>query len=290
MKKTNYAFIAATAALTSVFVMGQSSGPLEIRRGAGVGSVNNGLATNLSVYSSGTTNRALRVFGVLDATVVSNSDPITLRNAAGTALVTVPHLANSEWVALANLQVGTVGAVTINASSLALAVQTGPPGALSVAGIWNAAFQLAAVTINPTITLAGATSYLLDVSSNSVSMLRIPISGNVGIGTTTPGAKLDVAGSVIIGVGGAAITKVLTATIGFNFDLTGVVVDDGVVTVTGAALGDIVTLGVPNESVTATVQYSAWVSAADTVKVRARTAAVGENPAAGTFRVTVIKH
>ena len=90
--------------------------------------------------------------------------------------------------------------------------------------------------------------------------------------------------------GGATVTKILSATATLNFDLSAVTVEDLTITVTGAADGDVVTLGVPNGSVTTSVQYSAWVSAADTVTVRARTSATGENPASGTFRATVIKH
>jgi len=90
--------------------------------------------------------------------------------------------------------------------------------------------------------------------------------------------------------GGATVTGILSATASLNFDLTALTVEDKTMTVTGAAVGDIVTLGVPNGSVTTSVQYTAWVSAADTVTVRARTSATGEDPASGTFRATVIKH
>jgi len=90
--------------------------------------------------------------------------------------------------------------------------------------------------------------------------------------------------------GGATVTGILSATASLNFDLTALTVEDKTITVTGAAVGDIVTLGVPNGSVTTSVQYTAWVSAADTVTVRARTSATGEDPASGTFRATVIKH
>jgi len=98
------------------------------------------------------------------------------------------------------------------------------------------------------------------------------------------------ASGVVIGSGGAGITKILSATATLNFDLTALTVEDLTITVTGAADGDVVTLGVPNGSVTTSVQYTAWVSAADTVTVRARTSATGEDPASGTFRATVIKH
>lgn len=108
---------------------------------------------------------------------------------------------------------------------------------------------------------------------------------DVNINLTPAGA-----GGVVIGSGGAAITKVLSASATLDFDLSAVVVEDLTITVTGAAVGDVVSLGVPNGSVTATVQFTGWVSASDTVTVRARTSAAGEDPASGTFRATVIKH
>lgn len=89
--------------------------------------------------------------------------------------------------------------------------------------------------------------------------------------------------------GSATILKVLTGTAALDFDLTAITTQNLTMTVTGAALGDCVMLGVPNGSVTTTVIYSAWVSSANTVTVRAYTLAVGENPASGTFRATVIQ-
>lgn len=90
--------------------------------------------------------------------------------------------------------------------------------------------------------------------------------------------------------GGATVTGILSATASLNFDLTAVTVEDLTVTVTGAAVGDVVALGAPNGAVTATIQFTAWVSASDTVTVRARTEAAGEDPAEATFRATVIQH
>jgi hypothetical protein len=95
--------------------------------------------------------------------------------------------------------------------------------------------------------------------------------------------------SIILTNGSAAILKVLTGTAALNFDLTAVTVQDLTITVTGAAIGDCVILGVDNASVTTSIQYTAWVSSAGTVTVRARTSVVGENPASGTFRATVIQ-
>lgn len=66
---------------------------------------------------------------------------------------------------------------------------------------------------------------------------------------------------------------------------------DLTITVTGAADGDVVSLGVPNASQTATGSFSAWVSATNTVTVRYRIAALtgSEDPGSGTFKVTVTK-
>lgn len=155
----------------------------------------------------------------------------------------------------------------------------------------------AAVSIDSSVGLGWSTSVTTvaaDVNFNRVS------AGLLELNNGTTGQYRDLlarslyatnlyATNLIVN-GGATVTKILSATATLNFDLTALTVEDLTITVTGAATGDVVTLGVPNGSVTTSVQYSAWVSAADTVTVRARTSATGENPASGVFRATVIKH
>jgi hypothetical protein len=65
---------------------------------------------------------------------------------------------------------------------------------------------------------------------------------------------------------------------------------DMTISVTGAADGDVVSLGVPNAAVNANTSYSAWVSAAGTVTVRFNNYSSGAvDPASGSFKVFVTK-
>lgn len=133
----------------------------------------------------------------------------------------------------------------------------------------------------------------LGTGAGAVSALIFSTPAVLASGTTsqsyTERARINSSG-LAIGSGGSAISKVLTATATLNFDLTALVVEDLTVTCTGAAVGDSVFIGVPNGSVTTSAQFTAWVSAADTVTVRCRTSVVGEDPASGTFRVDVHQH
>jgi hypothetical protein len=63
------------------------------------------------------------------------------------------------------------------------------------------------------------------------------------------------------------------------------------ISVTGAAEGDVVSLGVPNASNLTNVIYTAWVSAANTVTVKCSNLdqSAAKNPASGTFKVVVFK-
>lgn len=85
------------------------------------------------------------------------------------------------------------------------------------------------------------------------------------------------------------LAKVLTGSAVLDFASTAATaVTNLTITVTGAAVGDPVILGIPNAAVTTTATYTAWVSAANTVTVRFSPKAT-ENPASGTFNVRVIK-
>jgi hypothetical protein len=62
-------------------------------------------------------------------------------------------------------------------------------------------------------------------------------------------------------------------------------------TLTGAAEGDVVALGIPNASIVANASYIAWVSATDTITVRFNNYASSgsSDPASGTFKIKVFK-
>jgi hypothetical protein len=113
----------------------------------------------------------------------------------------------------------------------------------------------------------------------------------VGINTGTPSAALDVNGSVEIG-NGTPISQVVSATATLDFPLTGGggTTSDLSISVAGAALGDVVSLGVPAGSVTTQGIFTAWVSSSSVVTVRfANLASASQNPASGTFRAMITK-
>lgn len=96
-------------------------------------------------------------------------------------------------------------------------------------------------------------------------------------------------GKVTIG-DGTHVAGVLTATAPLDFpSTTASIVSDLTITVTGAALGDVVSIGVPLESITKTGSYSAWVSAANVVTIRFSPRKSVEDPDAGVFRAVVTK-
>lgn len=93
-------------------------------------------------------------------------------------------------------------------------------------------------------------------------------------GTSWTYTAKTLAGSAILDFGSTAAQS--------SADLT--------ITVTGAADGDVVSLGVPNGSTLTNSSFTAWVSAANTVTVRFNNYSSGaQDPASGTFKVRVIK-
>ncbi len=87
------------------------------------------------------------------------------------------------------------------------------------------------------------------------------------------------------------VARVLTGSATLDFgNLAAIGCEDLTLTVTGAATGDCVSIGVPNSSVPGTTgSYSAWVSSSNTVTIRYCDLVSG-NPASGTFKATVIKN
>jgi len=238
---------------------------------AGV-STSGGSATNLSVYSSSATNRPLNVY-----------------NQAGTQRFGID---TNGYVSI-GADDTTIRLIPLSGSGITFE----PAGTYSLfsvtyyGGSWVSAGDG---------TKIGWTSTAIPGNGQQDTSLSRNSAGVVEVNNGTQGTFRDIVvrnlsatnlyATNLVLSGGATVTKFLSATASLNFDLTAVTVEDLTITVTGAATGDIVTLGVPNGSVTTSVQYTAWVSAADTVTVRARTSATGEDPASGTFRATVIKH
>ena len=274
----------ATGALTltnaSNIFAGDGSGLTGISSGV---STSGGSATNLSVYSSGTTNRPLRVYATNGEVAYIDKDGTLNVTPNGT----VGPIAGDNWIlkligATAGFVVvpgGDQSIMTYSAGSRSFAA-TGSYVVVPNASLFGWSSSIGAA--GPNLSFARNSSDIVEVNNATAGVFR-------DFATRSLYATNLYATNLIIN-GGATVTKILSATATLNFDLTALTVEDLTITVTGAADGDVVSLGVPNGSVTTSVQYSAWVSAADTVTVRARTSATGENPASGTFRATVLKH
>lgn len=295
MKPQNL-FIGLSAALIAVFTMGQSGGPVEIRRGGGgfTGITTNNFNPNQFNITGGT-NVAFKS----DATVTN----LTVYSSGGNALTVntnVLRVGTNDVFVANNLYLGPGVTDSIKFEPTpyhyAVKLRSISNGDFGFWGLTNPRWNL---TLPYCFHFGWASIGGLGDGTPDTALYR-NAAGVVEINNGTNGVFRDLvardisatnlyATNLVIG-GGTAITKVLSAIATLDFDLTAVVVEDLTITVTGAASGDVVTLGVPNGSITTTVQFIGWVSAADTVTVRARTAVAGENPASGTFRATVIKH
>jgi hypothetical protein len=166
-------------------------------------------------------------------------------------------------------------------------------GQLKVRNNWQFGFA----TGDPTVTSADVG--FIRSSSGTITV-------NDGGGTGTPGGDLRVAdeaydatawnGSLEVPTKNAIRDKFedmfLSGSATLDFGSTAASSSaDLTITVTGAADGDAVSLGVPNGSVNGNSCYTAWVSATNTVTVRFNNyQTVGAiDPASGTFKVRVIK-
>ena len=165
----------------------------------------------------------------------------------------------------------------------------------------------------------------LQTASTKMTILG---NGNVGIGTTSPSAKLELSDTARgflqtrmtttqrnniaspsvglqvftttdssqyvyrgTGAGWQQLANEIVNTGTLDFPSTNAQnSSDLTITLTGAVDGDAVVLGVPNAAVNANSCYTAWVSAANTVTVRFNNYSSGAiNPASATFKVTIIK-
>lgn len=150
---------------------------------------------------------------------------------------------------------------------------------------------------NGNIAIGGTTpTALMHFKAGTTAASSGPIKLTEGVNPTTPedGIINYVANNVTFTETSTVYTlaKTLTATATLNFDLTSVNSQDLTITVTGAAAGEAVSCGVDAASATANVIFTWWVSATNTVTIRASRidVASGADPASGTFRAAVIHY
>jgi hypothetical protein len=120
------------------------------------------------------------------------------------------------------------------------------------------------------------------------SSMRIYVTGLIIDGNSSFNGIVFMPQGTSVG-GGATLLKVMSATAALDFPLTSAQNSaDLTITVNGAATGDTVDLGVPTAAILANSDYTAWVSAANTVTVRFNNYSAGaQNPTSGTFRAQV---
>lgn len=143
----------------------------------------------------------------------------------------------------------------------------------------------------------GTTAWML-VGSGPLTTQYVTFAGPTAARTYTgpdANATLEYAGSAkVVGSGGTSISKHLSATASLDFAAWGGTdCQDLTVTVTGAADGNAVTIGVPLAlSSTAGVAFTGFVSAANTVTVRGCkvTAGASADPAGATVRADIWQH
>jgi len=247
-----------------------------------------------------TINSNINTGGTLSVTGVSTlTGAVTVGNN-----ITVPAAYGFDTAGAGALNIGTSTATSIEIADTG--VLTTIQGTLNVDE---------AVTFDTTLGVTGATTFssnfTLDNSAASTvtmtnglnfdtnTLVIDPNSDRVGIGTAVPNTAFEVVGTasstnLIIG-GGTSISKHLSETTSLDFPIIAANSCESLtITVTGAADGDTVSLGMPNSIISAssTLAVSGWVSAADTVTVRVcQVASSGTSDfAAATVRTDVWKH
>lgn len=142
----------------------------------------------------------------------------------------------------------------------------------------------------------GSPTALVTLAAGTASANTAPLKFTSGTNLTTAEAgAVEYDGSNLYFTNAAPIrftvAKLLSGTATLDFGNTAAgTSDDLTVTITGAADGDEIVLGVPNAAMSASSSYFAWVSATNTVTIRHNNYSTGSiDPASASFKVSVIK-
>jgi hypothetical protein len=143
-----------------------------------------------------------------------------------------------------------------------------------------------------------APTAFLHLKAGTAAVGTAPFKMNSGTLLATPEAGAmefltdDYFVTITTGTARQALARCLTGSAALDFPNTlAQTSSDLTIAVTGAAVGDVVSLGIPSAAVNANSEYTARVSAANTVTVRFNNYSIAAiNPASGTFKVIVFKN
>lgn len=193
----------------------------------------------------------------------------------------------------------TSGGVTSVTASIPLSSSGGATpnititdASIGASGVVNTTTQSFAgnKTFNGTVTLASATGTATSVIGRSSTGQVVGVTLGTGLslasGTLTP----STGDGIITTNGYIGLDKKSSITVGTDFPSTSAQSSsDLTFSLTGVSVGQPVLLGVPDGSAPANTNYTAWVSATNTVKIRFNNySASTVNPASGSFTITVL--
>jgi len=251
------------------------------------------IATNYGFYTesqtAGTTNYGFYANGTMPnyfggnlalggAPITNNKLSVVATNADFATYISNSAAAGSSY--------GLVVDAGGNASDISLRVRSrASVDYLYVRGDGNVGIGIASPTARVHLRTGTATANTAPLKFNSGTNLTTAEAGAIEYDGTEFYATNSTASrtTIIRGLkGSATLDFPNTAPIGAS-DLT--------ITVTGAAVGDVVALGIPDGSTNGSTNYHAWVSATNTVKIRMFNANAGGafDPASGTFSIVVFK-
>ena len=247
------------------------------------GVINNGSATSVLYFGTPASNY-LYYDGTTLTTRIGGSDRIIINASTGNVGIG----SSTTPVSLAEIQGGltTVGSVLTLGTKEPSVVVSDVLGRVNFYAPLDAAGTDANLVAGSIVAQAegtfsatsNATSLLFQTGSSEVATTKLTIS-SAGAATFT--------GTVAIG-SGTPIAKVMSATDTLDFGNTATLTStDLTITVTGAAVGDSVAIGLP-AAPDANGCFTGWVSAANTVTVRFNNYSAGSiDPASATYRATV---
>lgn len=196
----------------------------------------------------------------------------TVTNVTGTAPISVTNGTTTPNITIANAGASTTGVVTATTQTFG--------GAKTFNGTINATSDIAVTGISNLN--GGATIGTMATTSSLTHVLGVNSSNAIG--------EIGVADGIIFSSGFLGLDKKSSVTVGTDFPNTNSQSSsDLTFTLTGVLVGQPVLLGVPDGSAPANTNYTAWVSAANTIKIRFNNySSIAVNPASGSFTITVL--